>query len=413
MPRVLLVGPPFSGHLHPLLGLGQALRERAEVSIATTPGGVAEAARAGLAGHEILAQHEAAVWAISQPGREVRNNPLLLYRQLRAHVGLLTDLKRELGELMAREQPDLVLADFTVPLAGICAREQGRRWWTSLPSPCVFEAPDGPPAYCGGLSPARGPATALGHAALRRATRLFKRALWVLFRREFQALGFPGIYRADGSEAVYSPERILALTLPELEFPRTYPAAFRFVGPVLFAPPAETRAHPPRTPGRPRVLVTLGTHLPHAKTRLAQTLREIATRLPEVDIDFSHGRAGAIPDRGEGNFREYDFVNYAQHLADYDVVIHHGGAGVMHHCLRAGIPAVVLPLDFDQFDHAARLAAAGLAVWARRPTELEACLRQVLTDPALRERCRLFRVVHARWDGAAETLRLLGEAFPG
>ncbi|MBS0660600.1 MAG: glycosyl transferase [Verrucomicrobia bacterium] len=409
-PRILLVGPPFSGHLHPLLGIAQELRGPAEVSIATTPGGVTEAARAGLPGHAILAAHEQAVWAISQPGREVKGNPLLLYRQLRAQVGLLADLKSELTALFARERPDLVLADFTVPVAGICAREQGLRWWTSLPSPCVFETPDGPPAYCGGLAPAQSWWGALGHAGLRRATRLFKRTLWLLFRREFHALGFPAIYRADGSEAVYSPERILALSLPELEFPRTYPPHFQFVGPVLYAPPANPGDHPPRSPGRPRVLVTLGTHLPHAKARLAAVMRAVAAARPGIDFHFSHGLAGAVADRAEANFREFDFINYAQHLSTYDAIVHHGGAGVMHHSLRHGRPAVVHPLDFDQFDHAARLQAAGLAVWARRAGELGAAVDQVLHDSALRARCREFQAVHARWDGAREVARRVVEA---
>jgi UDP:flavonoid glycosyltransferase YjiC (YdhE family) len=59
-------------------------------------------------------------------------------------------------------------------------------------------------------------------------------------------------------------------------------------------------------------------------------------------------------------------------------VVHHGGAGVMWECLRAGVPQLVLPQDYDQFDHAARLEAAGVGVRLRAAREvghaLETCL---------------------------------------
>jgi UDP:flavonoid glycosyltransferase YjiC (YdhE family) len=63
-------------------------------------------------------------------------------------------------------------------------------------------------------------------------------------------------------------------------------------------------------------------------------------------------------------------------------VLHHGGAGVMWECLRAGVPALVLPHDYDQFDHAARLAAAGVALRLRHPREIPEALDRVLGGDA-------------------------------
>jgi glyoxylase-like metal-dependent hydrolase (beta-lactamase superfamily II) len=40
-------------------------------------------------------------------------------------------------------------------------------------------------------------------------------------------------------------------------------------------------------------------------------------------------------------------------------VVHHGGAGITYAAIRAGVPAVVLPQDYDQFDYAARIHAGG------------------------------------------------------
>lgn len=388
--KIILVGPPFSGHLHPLLEIGMNLRATSDVVVVSTPGAAAEASSLGLASREILAADEGAVWEIAEPGSSVKGNPILLYRQLKANVALLQGLKTELDLIFRTEQPDLVIADFTVPVAGICAKEQGIHWWTTMPSPCVIETPDGPPAYFGGMAPAASWPESLLHSSLRLATKIFKRSMWMLFRSQFRTIGFPGIYRADGSERVYSDERILGLTISEIEFPATYPSCFRYVGPVLHTP-VET-GPPPRFfhDGRLRILVTLGTHLPHAKAALAETVRAIAKRHPEIVFHFSHGKNSGVPiETGEENFQNLPYVSYGRHISEYDLIVHHGGSGVMNHCLYHGKPAVVYPHDYDQFDHATRLVAAGLALRVLEREDLGPVILQALADKALHERCRV------------------------
>lgn len=402
--KIFLIAPPFNGHLHPLLGIGEALREIADVTVLSTPG----AGRAcTLPFHPILAQHERAVWAIAEPGQEVKNNPLLLYRQLKANIALLGDLKAELEALLRTEKPDLIIADFTVPVPGIVAEELGIEWWTTLPSPCVFESPDGPPAYFGGLSPAQTSFQSMKHFMLRQATRGFKRTMHLLFRRELRAIGFPAIYRRDGSEAVYSPHRILGLSIPEIEFPRTYPPHFDFAGAVLYTPPDDRPPPQFASDGRPQILITLGTHVPHAKAAVARTMRQVAARHPELMFHFTHGSASAELQPDTENFHEHHLISYARHLARYDLVIHHAGTGILNHCLRHGKPAVVLPQDYDQFDYAARLAGHGLALRARSHADLEPLLLQALADEALNARCQAMSVIHARQDGAQHILRLV------
>lgn len=406
-PKVCLIAPPFSGHLHPLLGIGEGLREVADVTVLSTP---SAAAVCELPFHPILPARESEVWAIAEPGKDVKSNPLLLYRQLKANIALLGDLRAELEAFFASHRPDLVIADFTVPVAGLAALDQGIPWWTTLPSPCVFETPDGPPGYFGGLWPATTFSQKVLHAALRKATRLFKLAMGRLFRRELRAIGFPGIYRADGSEAVYSPQRILALGISEIEFPRTYPPHFQFVGPVLHTPQDDTPAPQFFDDGRPHVLVTLGTHLPHAKTGLAGTAREIARRHPEIVLHFTHGRKEAAAEPSQiPNFQEHPHVSYARHLPRYALVVHHAGAGIMNHCLRHGIPAVVIPQDYDQFDNAARLVAHGLALRARKFEDLETVIPQALQDEKLRASCDAIRPVHARQNALEAVTRMVAE----
>ena len=47
-----------------------------------------------------------------------------------------------------------------------------------------------------------------------------------------------------------------------------------------------------------------------------------------------------------------------------DYVIHHGGAGIFFQCIKNGIPALILPHDYDQYDYAIRGVEAGVVLQA-------------------------------------------------
>ena len=68
-------------------------------------------------------------------------------------------------------------------------------------------------------------------------------------------------------------------------------------------------------------------------------------------------------------------------------VVHHGGAGTTASALRAGVPQVVVPHMADQFHHAHRLAALGIAPPGIRvnrlsPERLHSALEATLALPA-------------------------------
>jgi UDP:flavonoid glycosyltransferase YjiC (YdhE family) len=432
--RIDLVAPPFAGHLHPILGVARRLAGDHDVRVLSTARAQAEIAASGLEGVALLAGSDEAIAAISDPPRPVGSNPLGLHRQVKANLALLDRFQAELRALWSARRPQLVLADFTVPVAGLVARELGAGWWTTHPSPCVIETPDGPPAYLGGWGPARGPLGSVRNAAGRQLVRAFKRLVHRLHRRQLTALGLPRIYRQDGTasevrskvrskvpgtypwwvpgtfrrvpgtypgigrhgtEAVYSDERILAFGLPQLEFPRRWPAAVELVGPVLYTPPSPLEHPAPMfRPGRPHVLVTLGTHLGSHKPAMAAAVRRASERLPAVDFHFTDGDSRSDHADARENFQRLGYVSYAEHLGRYDMVVHHGGAGVLYHTLHAGLPALVAPIDYDQPDHAARLVAAGLARhlrgrW-RDGDELARQVEKALADPDLRASCCRF-----------------------
>lgn len=409
-PRICLAAPPYSGHLHPILGLAKELESVAEVIVISTPG-VGDSVRAsGFEFRPVLGERERMIWEIATPGHAVKSNPLKLFRQLRANVELQAEALHVFGELFDELRPDLVIADFTLPVAGQAAKLRGIRWWSSVPSPCVIETPDGPPAYFGGLMPAESVAEKAIHALLRKVTRVFKRVMFFLFRKSFRRAGFESVYREDGSERVYSDEMILGVGLPELEFAREFPEVFRFIGALTFTPTV-ARVAPEFVAGKKHVLVTLGTHLTHRKEALAGRIREMAPRFPDWVFHFSDGVDNGRGREVEGNFHRHPFVSYADHLPGYDLVVHHGGSGVAWHCLAHGIPAVVLPMDFDQFDYASRLSAAGVAIRMEREDELEAAIAVAMSDDRLRERAGYFSELTAERSPGEIVRQLLREAF--
>ncbi|KPN06019.1 glycosyltransferase [Xanthomonas arboricola] len=408
--RIDLIAPPYSGHLHPILAIARQLAPHHDVQVISTPAALARIRACGLSAVSVLdAQADRRLLDIANPPHAVGHNPLRLRRQLHSALGLMARVGDAVRQRWSERRPDLVIADFTLPSAGLAAQAMGIAWWTSMPSPCVIETGDGPPAYFGGLLPPSTAAQRIWQAMARRLTRGFKRSLHLCYRRQMRASGLPAIYRSDRSEAVYSPHCILALGLPSFELARRWPAAVRFVGPQLWTPPAAV-APPQFVPGRRHVLVTLGTHLQWVKQRMDQVLRAVALQFPQVIFHFSDGDTAAAPAQTHGNYQRLPYVDYAQQLHRYELVVHHGGAGILYACLAAGLPSIVYPLDYDQFDHAARLQRAGASWWLRELDGLPVLLREALAATELPAGVRRLQTELHDIDAQARILRLV-EAF--
>ena len=54
-----------------------------------------------------------------------------------------------------------------------------------------------------------------------------------------------------------------------------------------------------------------------------------------------------------------------------DFTIHHAGAGIMMGCIDLGIPSLILPQDYDQFDNAVRAELFQIGLVSRKKTESE------------------------------------------
>jgi UDP:flavonoid glycosyltransferase YjiC (YdhE family) len=126
-PRICLVAPPYSGHLHPVLGLADALKSVADVMVVSTPTAEKAVLGSGFRFQAILADKESIVWNIATPGHAVKSDPVKLFRQFRANVSLQSDALGELRAVFRVWKPDLVIADFTLPVAAVAAKYEGAR----------------------------------------------------------------------------------------------------------------------------------------------------------------------------------------------------------------------------------------------------------------------------------------------
>ena len=411
--RIACVAPPFAGHVNPMLDMADAAAQAGyQATVITGVAKLPVIAALGLRGIVLPCLGGDRLERIADTERQVGGNPLRLLAQLRAALDLMVTARDELLALWRVEPPDLVVADSVAVAAGLAAEALGLPWITTIATPFALECRRGVPSYVGGWSEGAGTFHRLRDAAGRRLIRGVKRGLGFGVRRSLARLG-AGVYRADGSESAYSPTAILGFGMLELEFDRDWPAAFRMIGPSFrnFEPMA-----PPVLPaGRPRVLVTLGTHLPWAKAALAEDLRWLAGQRP--DVSFVGSLGNSQESGGERalapNAELHPFLPYTAVLPSFDAVIHHGGAGITYAAITAGKPAVAVPHDYDQFDFAARIVAkgAGLRVARLRSPATLAAIDRVLAPegfPALAGLAAAAARYQPRARFVAEVSRLIG-----
>jgi UDP:flavonoid glycosyltransferase YjiC (YdhE family) len=151
-------------------------------------------------------------------------------------------------------------------------------------------------------------------------------------------------------------------------------------------------------PGRPRVLVTLGTIFSDARL-----LREVvgAVSSAGANVLVTRGFAltgtdsGDAPEPGrplapeqEGSVHHVAFVPMARLLDGMDAVVGAGGSGTMLAALARGIPMVLWPQGAEQPVNAARAAAAGAALVVDALGEIPAAVASVLTGEKYRSSAR-------------------------
>jgi UDP:flavonoid glycosyltransferase YjiC (YdhE family) len=103
---------------------------------------------------------------------------------------------------------------------------------------------------------------------------------------------------------------------------------------------------------------------------------------------YDHQLPANMPD----SVRHFGFVPMSKLLPHTSALVHHGGIGSCGQGLAAGVPQIVRPMSYDQFDNSRRLVQLGVAkeVSVRKFTgpTVAAALTLLLDSPTVAARCR-------------------------
>jgi MGT family glycosyltransferase len=389
-PRTILLGAfGDPGHAFPMIALGRELALRGHaVTLQTWRRWEEDVVREGMA---FAAAPEYHVF----PTRE---------RSLSPYQAVERATRDTLG-LVRAVAPDAVVADILTLAPALAAELEGVPVATVIPH-LDPRMPAGSAPYSSG---ARLPRTRLGRALWHGADPLLRRGL-ALGREQLnetrRRLGLPPQQRVHGG---ISDALTLVATFPQLEYPRTWPAATHVVGPLMWEPPSPDVELPPGD--EPLVLIAPSTSQDPRQTLLRAALAGLAG-LP-VRVLASTNRqlpAMAVP----SNATLVDWLSYARVMRYCDLVVCHGGHGTVARALASGCAVVVVPAAGDMNENAARVDWAGVGV--RLPSRLvgarglRLAVGRALSRPQLRERARELEAWAAGHGGALRAAELV-EAF--
>ena len=374
--KIDVISVPFSGHLFPTLTLVKPLLEdpRFQIRVITGFQKKALVERIGFDCLALFPDRPTVMEDIANTSKQA--NLFIMYQQLMANSRLVPEVFDEINRIWNSEgKPDLVIAAFVAAPAGMLADRLEIPWITTIPSPVAIESRTTTPAYLGGWKPHQGIFYKWRDAMGRQVIRLAKKVGLALVKKNLVTLANFKLYREDGTEAVYSPYSILALGMKELEFRDDFPPQLKWVGYRCLSfdrLPQEQKQY--FTSSKKRVFVTCGTHLKWEKERMVEYAKLLSQEYPDYVFYVTLGETSGLenpPRILSENLLIFDYLPYSDVLDQMDFAIHHAGAGIMMGCIDLGIPSLILPQDYDQFDNAVRAELFQIGLVSRKKTESE------------------------------------------
>ncbi|MEU5046203.1 glycosyltransferase [Streptomyces griseorubiginosus] len=388
MPRVVVVSPPFLSHAQPLAVLAGALRERgADVHFACAPAFEHLARRAGTGFVPLSVTRNAntgVAEATRQDAREAeRLREFLDATREGAVAALLAQARHRRADMLAdpeavlealrtthrRLRPDWYVVDqlsYPVTLALHCLGVPYATFCPGHPS-YVLSGPEAwfglPYAWPDAVHPDPEALEELS-GAVRANDEAFTRLFAAFAREHAPARPAPG--RAF---ALSSPHAVVH-AYPQLPWLPTGPEGpVRLFAGHMAAPAAaldaqwEARLKGLRRSAARVVLVALGTFLSARDDVLRTVVTGVLEGLRDTAVVVAAGeRTGALADLAGDRVVVVPSVPQQALLEHVDAMVHHGGGNSFTECLRAGVPALVLPFSSDQFSvaHDAQRSGAGV-----------------------------------------------------
>jgi UDP:flavonoid glycosyltransferase YjiC (YdhE family) len=107
------------------------------------------------------------------------------------------------------------------------------------------------------------------------------------------------------------------------------------------------------------------------------------------------------------------WVSHTELLPHLDVMITTGGSATVQSTLRAGVPLIIVPTEWDKPDIARRVVETGagirLAPNQCSPERLRAAVQHILANPSFRQNAKRMAAIFASYGGPPSAANLLEE----
>ncbi len=377
-PLNIILGPAgSSGDVHPMVGIGKALKQRGHaVTVATNPHFGELIQRAGL-DFEPVGTAQGYHDALRDPGMwqgtrgfstvlryvapMVREGYEVTRRLCRREPTVMVGQMLGLGMRIAREKLNVPMASTHLQPACFASSHQ--------PAETVFPIPDWSPVWM---------------------NRIFTRLLEAVTDRQLAPVVNPILEELDLPAArriitdwVHSPDRVIGM-FPDWYAPQQpdWPPQTILTGFPLYDEddvvefPAEVDEF--IESGEPPLVFTPGSANIHGEAFFVAAA-DACERLGRNGILLTR-YPDQLPTDLPSRVRHFDYVPFGRLLPRCAALICHGGIGSVAQGLKAGIPQLVMPLSFDQPDNAARLRRLGVGASLKPRRFTGARVARVLGD---------------------------------
>ena len=361
--HVILASFGTDGDVFPYLGLGTVLRSRGHrVTLLANEHFRTAAAEHGFAFDALITADEY---------QRVLDDPDF-WHPLKAGIvaarwgAPLIERQYELVTRLACDAETVLVASPAVFAARLAQEKLGLRMATVVLQPWIIPSLSAPPTMPGGLTLPRWTPRPLGRLYWRAVNAVGGFLLGRDLNRLRTALELKPVHRL--LDWWLSPQLVLGLFPESYAAPQNdWPAQLRLTGFPMYdgRPSGEL---PPDLiefcrAGDPPVVFTFGTGMTHAAKLFRMAVE--ACQLVGVRGLLLTKFDKQIPSPLPPSIRHCRFAPFRRLFPECSAVVHHGGIGTVAHALAAGIPQLILPIAYDQFDNAIRVQRLGAGEWIR------------------------------------------------